>query len=131
MSSYTHTVTKSVTVPGRVIAPSSALTYSGTSAVAISETIADSSTNLLVNIAFTYADIKSVVILSDQVLTIKTNSTSAPDDTLVLAAGIPVEWQDDSIHANPFSADVTKIYVTNASGSSATLDFAVLNDATP
>jgi len=43
---------------------------------------------------------------------LETNSSSAPDDTLSITRDTPTNWTADSNLPNPFSADVTEIYVT-------------------
>lgn len=128
---FTHTVVKSVTTGTGNLQPASAQTYTGTHLAEVDESIADGQTDKLLNIAFTYADLQSFYLLSDQDVTVETNSGSAADDTLTVAANVPYEWQADSPHANPFTADVAALYVTNASGSTATIKIRVLNDATP
>lgn len=132
MATYTHTLSLSVAAPGGVIQPSSALTYSGSGHSGfLSETVTTGTTDGQINIAFTYADIKSFYLLSDQDVTIETNSGSAADDTLTVTANVPYTWQNDSPHANPFSANVTAFFVTNSSGSTATISCSVVFDATP
>jgi hypothetical protein len=48
--------------------------------------------------------------------TIKTNSTSTPDNTFLLKANSPDLWRYDWTAANPFEADVATFYVTCPSG---------------
>ncbi len=51
----------------------------------------------------------------DQDMTVKTNSTSVPDDTWIVKAGcLGIIWTSDSPMANPVSVAITKIYVTKA-----------------
>jgi hypothetical protein len=61
--------------------------------------------------------------------TVKTNSSGSPDNTITLAAGVPVAWDTNSPYANPFTANVTKFYITNASAG--TFSCKVLYDPTP
>lgn len=73
----------------------------------------------------------SVYILSDQDLTLKTNSTGSPDDTIILTANKPVIWYAGCGWTNPLTVDVTKFYLTNGGGTSATFRARFLYDSTP
>lgn len=89
-------------------------------------------TNTAVSIAFAVANLKCFFMLSDQDLTIKTNSTSSPQETISLIANRPLEWTAaDGYFANPFAGNVSVIYATNAGASDATLEIRAGVDATP
>jgi hypothetical protein len=65
---------------------------------------------------------------------IETNSSSAPADTFTLKAGCPLVWYADGGLPNPFSVDVTKIYITNAlltAANDAVVELRMMLDATP
>lgn len=87
-------------------------------------------TNKEISIAFPTAALDFIYIYCDKAITLKTNSTSAPDDTISLAAGVPLVWMKTSGIACPFTAAVTKIYATGT-GSAQVLSFRILRDATP
>lgn len=88
--------------------------------------------NVEVDLAFPFAKVKSVVIYSAQAMTIKSNSTSAPDDTFVVPAGKQVAWNTNDINPCPFTANVTKLYLTNGSASlTSVVKIRVLLDVTP
>lgn len=72
-----------------------------------------------------------IFILSDQDLTLKTNSSSEPGDTITLKADIPYFWMKDGGIDQPLSVDVTKLYATRAEGEDANLQIRSLADATP
>lgn len=56
-------------------------------------------------------------LVADGVLTIKTNSTSSPGDTITTVANKPIVLRNGGAWpATSFAADVTKLYVTNATG---------------
>lgn len=93
--------------------------------------VADESTDLTANVAIDYSAVKLLYIVSDQDLTIETNDGDTPDDTLTLVANKPLVWFEGCGYTNPLSADVTAVYLTNASGTDATLNIKVLQDATP
>lgn len=106
-------------------------TYSASANCELSETVADSTTNLLMNIAIDVSAVTSFYMCSDKALTVKTNSSGSPDNTIVLKANVPYIWNSDSYDTFKLTADVTKIYVTNASGASAALEIHCLQDSTP
>lgn len=105
--------------------------FSAAAQTSIEETVGIAATDLLINLAIDFSEIVCLFIMADQDLTIETNSGSAPDDTISLVAGKPLIWYEGSYFACPLAADVTKIYVTNASGVAATLQIEVLQDPTP
>jgi hypothetical protein len=83
------------------------------SEVNVDVTIAASQTNSPVTCAFVLANVKSLFILSSQAVTLKTNSTSSPGNTISLKAGIPLEWTNSAgYYSIPFAADVTILYIT-------------------
>ncbi len=89
-----------------------------------------STTDMAVAFALDVSQAKSLFITSDQDITIKTNSSSAPDDTLTLKANQAVAWQYGDVPDGPFGTDVTVLYITNAGASSATLKVRCLVDTT-
>ena len=104
----------------------------GDGQVAYDGSIAASGTNIEIDIAFAFANVKSFVIYSSQAMTVKTNSSTVPDDTLAIAAGGQLVWNTNDVAVCPFTADVTKLFVTNASSTTAaTLRIRVLLDVTP
>jgi hypothetical protein len=105
--------------------------YTGSSKVSLDETVASGSTDLLINVAIDVSAVKSFILLSDQAVTIETNNGAAPDNTIVLVANVAYVWTTDSYDTFKLTVDVTKIYVTNASGSTATIKLEALVDATP
>ena len=101
----------------------------------VSESIPDGSTDMIVLWNVDISALVSLIIGSDQDLTIETNNpggaSAAPDDTLALKADQAVDWCEDDVMTCPITADVTILYVTNASGSTATLEIRAGMDATP
>lgn len=124
--SLSHSVGKSVTTNG--ITVSSSLSYTGVTSVGVSDTVAIT-TNFEVDIAFLVAKVVSIAMLSDQVLTIKTNSTGSPGDTITTVANDAYIWNTDSQNTLKFTADVTKLYITNASSAVANFSLQVLSGA--
>jgi hypothetical protein len=93
--------------------------------------VAIGATNVVANVPLDISQIQSILITADQDLTLKTNSSGSPDDTIALKAGIPFHWIKNSGITLPFAADVTNWYVTNASGVATTLKIRALVEATP
>lgn len=106
-------------------------TYTSDSIISITPSIPTATTDQQVNIAFTVAALKALLIYSDYAVTIETNDGTTPDDTLSIAAGIPFLWLSGSGITCPITATVTKFYITNASGSTATVKIRALVDGTP
>lgn len=93
--------------------------------------VADGATALQANLAVDISALKSLYISSDQNLTVKTNSSGSPDDTLTIKANSPLIWTPDCGFACPLTEDVTALYLANAAGEDATLKVRLLQDATP
>lgn len=74
------------------------------------------------------ANLRALVIYSDRILTIETNSAGSPVDTIVLVAGQALIWTlaTDGLAKCPFTVDVTGLFVTNASGGTAALKIRAL-----
>ena len=73
--------------------------------------------------------LKLFMLKTDYAITVETNNGTTPDDTFTLAAGGLVFYKDGDTLANTFTADVTALYVTNASGSTATVEVFAATDA--
>lgn len=126
---HQHAVTKEIKIRDESLSRTS--TYSASGKVEISETVADGQTNKQITCALDVSAVKSFFLVSDQDVTFETNSGSAPDDTIALKAGIPYEWNTDSYDAFQLGTDVTAIFITNASGATATIELRAIQDATP
>lgn len=121
-----YRLTTGIVTPGGAFQGTSVSTAGGQ--VVIDDPQPAAQTNISNAAAFPFAKAKSIFMkaLSDTV--IKTNSSSDPDDTITLAAGIPVSWDQASPWDCPFTADVEEIYVSNAALGH--LQFYVLYDPT-
>jgi hypothetical protein len=87
---------------------------SGDLKIGFKDTVAAGVTNQIVAIAFAKARTNFFVFSSDQPVTLKTNSTSSPQETIALPAGGVYAWNNLHTESNPLIGDVTAIYVTNA-----------------
>jgi len=96
-------------------------------------TLAASASLVEVTVAFTQAQLRSIFILSNLTVTMRTNSSSSPVETITIQANKPFTWQFAGYGTIPFSAaGVTRLFFSNAdSVSSASVNIRVLIDATP
>ena len=104
---------------------------SGSAMLVIQEEIAGSGTDVQVAASIDEGALEGLAILSDRDLTLKTNSSSVPDDTFALKAGVPVIWTTGSATAKPLGDDVTALFATNAGSQAAKLTIVAITDATP
>ena len=95
------------------------------------EVVPASTTDFLVNIAIDVSELEFFILLSDQALTLKTNSTGAPDQTIAIAANVPLTFTGAAGETNPLTVDITKFYFTNASATAANVRCVSLQDPTP
>ena len=128
--SVSATLTETITIGGRAVTNS--VTYTSGSSLSISETIVTATTDGLVACVLDVSQIKLFYMVSNVAITVETNSASAPDNTYTLAAGVPLVWKNDGevALADVFAADITALYVTNASGSSSTFEVYCIYDPT-
>ena len=121
---------------------SASRSISGSGELRIQETIPAASTDLPVAFALDRDAVKALGISSNKAITIKTNSSASPTDTIAVelhspagsvAPGQVIAWGDDedALADMVFSADVTGLYITNAGADVATLRIEALTDVTP
>jgi len=107
------------------------ISVSDSAALIIDEAVADSSTDYEIACTLDQSEIAGLWIESDQDVTLETNDGSAPDDTISLRANEPLVWYTNSYYTCPITADVTALFITNASGDTANVRVRALYDATP
>jgi hypothetical protein len=95
------------------------------------ESITNGSTNVEYILAIDYSQIQLISIHANYAMTVKTNSSGSPTDTVTLVAGKAQIYKASDGSGCPITADVTKIYVTNSSGSNGILTIIVGYDTTP
>jgi archaellin len=102
---------------------SSLVPITGNIEINVNETVAHGSTNQQVHIAFVVAKLQSIRIAVTPVsgstavaLTLKTNSTGSPQETITISATQPFEWIAGSGIPVPFGGDISTMYFTNADG---------------
>lgn len=125
----THILTQAITIGGETVGGSVTYTVEGEQNVDV--TVPAATTHKEVNIDLDVSELDTLVIYSDKTVTLKTNSSGSPDDTLTVTAATPIAWGSASGHACPLTVDVTKIYLTNAGADAATVKIRAGYDATP
>lgn len=88
-----------------------------------------------VALAIDVSQLKGLALLSDQDVTLKTNSSGSPANVFTLAAGVPFLWfyGDPALHdtaGTAVSTDVTTLYIVNAGDDAASVLICVLVDST-
>ena len=127
--SKTHTITTSWSNGGAPIQGASINTNDGETNRSLA--IPASTTNQAIIIAFLVANLQSCFMLSDQDVTIKTNSSGSPQETISLKAGQPIMWAQGLGLAALFAGNITEMFVTNAGTATANVNICVLIDSTP
>jgi len=123
----TFTDTISITYSGNGKAVTTPVgTYTGDADAGAAVVIPANTTNQDVAIVFPVADIQSLVMASDQNLTVKVNSTTTPTETILLKATAGLVWGVDYATDCPLGTNVTHFYVTNAGATDAKFNFRVL-----
>jgi len=123
--SISHTITK--TWQGQSGLPiSKGVVLTASEEVNFDFQVAASTSNQPFNLAFTKVDLQSIFILSDQTVTIKTNSSSTPQDTLTITGNDPYQWDINCGIANPFAGNVTSGFTSNAGDTAANVSVRVL-----
>ncbi len=100
---------------------SSVRNFTGDLQVSIGQSVAGLTTDQEILAGIDISELKLLVISSDVALTIKTNNSGAPTDTLSIAAGVPYIWGENDYNAKLLTGDVTKLFVTNATAGVAAL----------
>ncbi len=130
MAGFTHTLGVTYrTDAGQIASTTDA--YTGNAETDVDDTVAGSAVDTEYDFAVDVSQVVSMVIYSNHALVLKTNSTSAPSDTVTLTANKQVVWNTDSVMTSPFTVDTTKVFVSNSSSASASLKIRVLSDVTP
>lgn len=134
-----HSITTAVAGGSNIV--NRTMPYDVDTVDALSITIPAGATNKEIDITFTYASINVLTIeatwpaaaigVSSGNLTVKTNSSSMPDQTFTLKPNMPSEYHSDSAWSNPITANITKLYVSNAGTSDCVLNIALARDITP
>jgi hypothetical protein len=129
----THKQIRGFALPnGTVISKTFDITAGGE--INIDESIAGPATNAQVALTLDVSQVRSLFISADGALTLKTNSSGSPTNTIALAAGVPFIWASGDAALRDTSGtameDVTTLYVTNAGSTAVVLQLRALHDPT-
>jgi hypothetical protein len=126
----THKVTLAVEGSGVSLTKDISNTQAGV-ALIDGETVATAETDYEINFDLDVSACKSFYLVSDQAVTFETNSGAAPDNTISLRANEPYLWHTNAYDSFLLTVDVTSVFITNASGATATIYCVALFDVTP
>lgn len=95
--------------------------------------LTSSQANKELDIVLTVAAMRGFYYICPNATVLKTNSSGSPDNTLTIPANTPVSWQRilNAILPNPFTTDITKIFITNSTASATTARLRFSSDQTP
>ena len=116
---FTHTITTNYSDNGGLVVAQPNV-YTGQTQASYDGTIAANATNFLIDLAWPLTGMQALLIWSNINLTVLTNSSSSPAQTINVTANIPIKWGAQEGNANPITAAVTSLYVTNATANPAT-----------
>jgi hypothetical protein len=117
MSGFIHTLTRSDSDDGGGKTLSGRMLAVGGTQVTIDTVIAAGSVDVPIAISFAFADLHFFAAFSDKNCTLKFNDASAPVPLKMLVAGWPWDWNvGDGYYPNPFTEDITVVYVSADSG---------------
>ena len=122
-------LSRSVTIQGHGVG-GTAITISDESEFVLDAAVADSVTDGLHAMVLDVTQVKSIIIVSDQAVTLEFNNSTTGVPTIVLVANMPYVWTTNSYDTLILTADVTALYITNASGSTANVKIRALIDPT-
>jgi len=96
--------------------------------------LADPETDKQVALVLDVSTIKMLYMVSGVDLTLKTNSSSVPDDTISMLAGVPILFYAGSgyLIGDLFTADITTdIFLTTSGGGVSAFELRCVLDSTP
>lgn len=124
-------ITHSITVGGKTF--TGVKTATGTGEQTVSDSFLNGADQEEFAFSLDVSEVEAFFALSNEDVTLETNSTGAPVDTILLKANVPFAWPNsrEATFALLITTDITVIYVTNASGNTATVQIGSIYDATP
>lgn len=126
--SFTATITETISIGGLQV--TSTNSYTDSAETKIDEAVPTAST---VEIALVQdvTETALVYIVSDQDVEIDFNVDQAGVPAISAFAGVPYVWHTKSYFTDLLTADITKVFITNTSGTTANVQIRFLYDATP
>ena len=129
---FTHSITQSWSGGAGSTALNVEVSQSADSEQNLSTTVETGVTDGEATLSVDFSAMLALYISSTEDILIETNDGTTPDDALTITADVPLVWTYASGITNPITADiVTNIFITNASGSTATVEIRILQDGTP
>jgi len=124
-----HKVTLAVVGSGMELTED--INYTNTGVVMLDgKTVANGQTNLEFAFTLDFSKCKAFYLVSDKDVTFETNDGAAPDLAISLRANEPYLWHETAYHTFLVADDITSVFFTNASGSTATIYCIALFDPT-
>lgn len=124
---FTHTTRTQWTSPNGGVNIAASVSETGDAEQNRSLAIEASTADQEFDLDFAYADLQSIYMLASVDMTVETNADDhAGGDIISLVANVPYSWTVSSGVANPFTADVTKIFVSPDSAAASTLEIRIL-----
>jgi len=99
-------------------------------AIVDGEAIAGSATTQVIA-TLDVSAVKAFMVVSTVAATLKTNSSSEPDETITLVANQPYVWHTTDYNAFLLETDVTSFYFTVAGATAGTVTILAAVDPTP
>ena len=124
---FTHTTRTQWTSPNGGVNIAASVSETGDAEQNRSLAIEASTADQEFDLDFAYADLQSIYMLASADMTVETNAADhSGGDEIALVANVPYSWTVSSGVANPFTADVTKIFVSPDSAAASTLEIRIL-----
>jgi len=106
-------------------------TYTGTGTFSIDENVATAETDYEIAMVLDVSETEMIYIHSDKDVTFEVNDNVGGGGSLALTADKPYLWTSDSYYTDLLAVDITSIFITNTSGSTARIRVECVYDATP
>lgn len=105
---------------------SRSVTMTGTEEINLDFSLAANTTAQAEPMVFNKTSLQSIYIVSDQNISILTNSSTEPQETLTIKASVAFSWNISSGIPVPFAGNVTAFYFTNATATAANISVRTL-----
>lgn len=120
--SFTHTV--AMTYGTGVQSSVYSFTQTNTGETNVDESMTAGAADVVVAWAATLADVKSLLVVASVAMTLKTYAATVLKDTIALAAGVPIIWQDGigwTLADVGFAYDFDQVKVSSATAGTFTV----------
>lgn len=129
--SFTHQHT--ISLAGGSSTLSGVITATADSKEAFDIDLTSAEADKQIAVAIDVSALASLFVFATGDITLKTNSTSDPDDTISVPANTPFRWTsaESTWYPCPLTADVTTLYITNGESDATNVKIEILTDSTP